>query len=142
MLAQGSGQIINMSSVLGKHTMPFFTPYAISKHGLDAFGQGLRRELRGTGIRVLTVLAGFVDTGMVGEGEAVLRGYGVWIMPPEFLARRVIEALLLRKPEAHIYRIEAFAIWCGRFAPRFADFLWGLLAPPDLKEIASRRQTD
>jgi short-subunit dehydrogenase len=51
MIERGSGQIVLMASATGRHAMPFFIPYSTSKYGLIGFGEGLRRELAGTGVR-------------------------------------------------------------------------------------------
>ncbi|MGX6649102.1 SDR family NAD(P)-dependent oxidoreductase [Maricaulaceae bacterium MS644] len=49
------GRIVNMSSVAGLNTTPILTPYACSKFALEAFTQGLRRELMMYGIDVVAV---------------------------------------------------------------------------------------
>jgi NAD(P)-dependent dehydrogenase (short-subunit alcohol dehydrogenase family) len=56
------GKIINMSSVSGKHAYPFLAAYAVSKHGLEALSEGLRRELMIFGIDVIIVGPGVIRT--------------------------------------------------------------------------------
>lgn len=56
------GRIVNMSSVAGKIPTPFFSPYAMSKHALEAFSTSLRRELLPIGIDVVVVGPGAVKT--------------------------------------------------------------------------------
>lgn len=56
------GKIINISSVAGKNTYPFMCPYSISKHALEAFSEGLRRELMLFGIDVIIVGPGAIKT--------------------------------------------------------------------------------
>jgi NAD(P)-dependent dehydrogenase (short-subunit alcohol dehydrogenase family) len=56
------GKIINISSVAGKYTYPFMCPYSISKHGLEALSEGLRRELMMFGIDVIIVGPGAIKT--------------------------------------------------------------------------------
>ncbi|MGB9604478.1 MAG: SDR family NAD(P)-dependent oxidoreductase, partial [Bryobacteraceae bacterium] len=58
MLGQGGGMIVNVSSIAGKVTFPWLTLYCASKYALNALSDGLRMELAGTGIRVLTVCPG------------------------------------------------------------------------------------
>jgi len=55
-------KIINISSVAGKHAYPFMGAYSISKHGLEAFSEGLRRELMVHGIDVIIVGPGAIKT--------------------------------------------------------------------------------
>lgn len=56
------GKIINMSSVAGKIASPFMSPYAMSKHALEAMSDSLRRELLIHGIDVVVVAPGAVQT--------------------------------------------------------------------------------
>ncbi|MEM6413328.1 MAG: SDR family oxidoreductase [Pseudomonadota bacterium] len=63
------GKIINMSSVAGKIATPFLSPYAMSKHALEAFSASLRRELLMHGIDVVVVGPGAVKTPIWNKGE-------------------------------------------------------------------------
>lgn len=56
------GRIVNMSSVAGKISSPFMSPYAMSKHALEAMSHSLRRELMPYGIDVVIVAPGAVKT--------------------------------------------------------------------------------
>ncbi len=142
LIAGGHGVIVNMASVLGRHTMPFFTAYSASKSGLIAFGEGLRRELRSRGVHVLTVIAGFTDTAMVHGTEGILRRYGVRIMPAGYAARRIVEAMMLGRREINLFGIEWLAIAIDAVSPALADWLWGVLAPPNLAQIAAAQHTE
>lgn len=44
-LTQGSGTLINVSSELGKHTVPYYTSYAAAKHGIVGLCESLRQEI-------------------------------------------------------------------------------------------------
>ncbi|MBI1393970.1 MAG: SDR family NAD(P)-dependent oxidoreductase [Alphaproteobacteria bacterium] len=63
------GKIVNMSSVAGQIATPFFAPYAMSKHALEALSAALRRELMAHGIDVLVVGPGAVRTPIWEKGE-------------------------------------------------------------------------
>jgi short-subunit dehydrogenase len=67
MLAQGSGHIVNVSSIGGVAQMPGQNVYAATKAGLIGFSDALRREVSGRGVRVSTILPGFTATSMLGE---------------------------------------------------------------------------
>ncbi len=60
--APAPGRIINISSVSGQLALPFFSPYAASKHALEAISHSLRRELMLYGIDVIIVGPGSVRT--------------------------------------------------------------------------------
>jgi NAD(P)-dependent dehydrogenase (short-subunit alcohol dehydrogenase family) len=60
---QGSGVLINMSSVWGRVPSPQVTPYVTSKHAVRAFSECLQGELAGEpDIHVATVVPEAVDT--------------------------------------------------------------------------------
>lgn len=56
------GRIVNMSSVAGKIASPFMSPYAMSKHALEAMSESLRREMSLHGIDVVIVGPGAIRT--------------------------------------------------------------------------------
>lgn len=64
------GRIINISSLSGIRTLPFVVAYSVSKHGIEALTDGLRRELLLYGIDVIGILPGSVDTALIGKMES------------------------------------------------------------------------
>jgi short-subunit dehydrogenase len=62
-----SGMIVNIGSIAGKVTLPWFTLYSASKFALGSLTEGLRMELRRDGIRTMTVCPGYVSTGFQGH---------------------------------------------------------------------------
>lgn len=62
LLAQDAGVIVNTSSVFGLLGIPFQSAYCASKFAVRGFTDSLRQELRGTGVRAVTVHAGGVKT--------------------------------------------------------------------------------
>lgn len=63
MLAQRRGQIVNITSIGGKVSVPHLLPYTTAKFALVGYSQGLHAELARTGIQVLTVVPGLMRTG-------------------------------------------------------------------------------
>ena len=64
MAARGSGVIIGISSVAGERGRARNYVYGSAKAGFTAYLSGLRNRLAGTGVRVITVLPGYVVTRM------------------------------------------------------------------------------
>lgn len=60
MRAQGSGHIINVSSISGKVPLPGGSAYAATKFGVSGFSQSLFQEVRDFGIKVTTIYPGSV----------------------------------------------------------------------------------
>lgn len=59
MRQQGSGRIINISSVVGFLPSPYAAIYAATKHAVEGYSESLDHEVRTLGIRVLLVEPGF-----------------------------------------------------------------------------------
>lgn len=62
LLRAGNGRIANISSIGGRVVGPFLAPYSMSKFALEAFTDGLRRELRPWRIHVASVQPGAIAT--------------------------------------------------------------------------------
>lgn len=62
MRAQGSGDIINISSTAGRRSTALFGPYCTSKFGLTAMTEGLRQEAGGAGVRICLLEPGATST--------------------------------------------------------------------------------
>ena len=62
MKAQGSGDIINISSLAGRKAAKLFSAYTASKHGLNAMTDAMRQEVGGFGIRVCIINPGATAT--------------------------------------------------------------------------------
>jgi NADP-dependent 3-hydroxy acid dehydrogenase YdfG len=62
MRAQGSGDVINISSIAGRRVAGAYGPYSTSKFGLTAMTEGLRQEVSKHGIRVCIVEPGATTT--------------------------------------------------------------------------------
>jgi NAD(P)-dependent dehydrogenase (short-subunit alcohol dehydrogenase family) len=93
-LRAGRGRIVNVSSIGGRVALPLVGAYNMSKFGLEAMSDSLRRELHGHGVDVILIEPGGVKTPIWRKGneraEELLAG-----MPPEAdrLYGRMIAAL-------------------------------------------------
>jgi len=71
MREQGSGRIINVSSVLGLVPAPFMALYAATKHAIEGYSESLDHEVREHGVRVLLVEPGYTNTAFDANAVAV-----------------------------------------------------------------------
>ena len=62
MKAQGSGDIVTISSLAARKGGPMTNAYSASKHAVNAMTDGMRQELGGFGIRVSIVMPGATET--------------------------------------------------------------------------------
>jgi len=67
MRARRRGQIALISSLAAYYGLPLTPSYCASKAALKAYGEGIRRSLAPTGIRVSVVMPGFVESKMCRE---------------------------------------------------------------------------
>jgi dehydrogenase/reductase SDR family member 7 len=73
MVEQGSGRMVVTASVAGKVGVPLRTGYCAAKHAVMGFFDALRTEVAYLGIRVSTVVPGFIRTNV---GSNALTGSG------------------------------------------------------------------
>ena len=62
--ARGSGSLVGIASVAGLRGLPGATAYSASKAAAIRYLEGLRVELRGSGVRVTTICPGYIATEM------------------------------------------------------------------------------
>lgn len=62
MKARGSGQILQISSILGFVGLPYSSVYVASKHAVNGLVKSMRYELRGTGVRVWAACPGRTES--------------------------------------------------------------------------------
>jgi NAD(P)-dependent dehydrogenase (short-subunit alcohol dehydrogenase family) len=88
MRAKHGGLILNISSLLGRITVPFYGPYNASKWALEAMSENYRSELSQFGIEVCIVepggyATGFIDNLMRPGDPGRTAGYGEFGQMPE-----------------------------------------------------------
>ncbi|MED5373792.1 MAG: SDR family NAD(P)-dependent oxidoreductase [Myxococcota bacterium] len=73
MREQGSGTIVNVSSISGRLALPGLGAYACSKFALEGMSEALRHELRPFGVRVCLIEPGPYKTDILGRNRALCR---------------------------------------------------------------------
>jgi short-subunit dehydrogenase len=76
MRARGRGRIVNISSIGGKVTMPFYGAYTATKHAVESISDALRQELFPFGIKVVLIEPGPIRTEFNNTSVASLHRYG------------------------------------------------------------------
>lgn len=62
MMNRGDGRIVNVSSMAGLVNLPLIGAYCATKHALEAVTDALRMELWDTGIKVVSINPGVINT--------------------------------------------------------------------------------
>jgi NAD(P)-dependent dehydrogenase (short-subunit alcohol dehydrogenase family) len=76
-----SGRIVNVSSILGRFTLPGTGVYAASKYALEAVSDALRVELAPFGVDVVVVEPGIVATPLYDHASAAALEYAEQLAP-------------------------------------------------------------
>lgn len=69
MRAQRAGRLVGIASVAGIRGLPGAGAYSASKAATFSYCESLRVELHGTGIRVVTIAPGYIDTPMTRHND-------------------------------------------------------------------------
>jgi NADP-dependent 3-hydroxy acid dehydrogenase YdfG len=99
MAAQGSGHVINISSVAGRFARAGSGVYNLTKFGVGAFSESLRQEAVALGVRVTIVEPGAVATELPGHNRPEIleqmakRFQGVTPLAVEDIANSVLYAI-------------------------------------------------
>ncbi len=141
MRAQGQGRIIQMSSILGLVTMPFRGAYCASKYAIESFGDALRMELKGSGIHLILIEPGPIQSQFRRNAKAAFEknvsGESVhqsayqrlyqqeateiaFSLQPEAVLQKIQAALKSSHPKVRYYvTVPAyFMMWARRLLPK------------------------
>lgn len=123
---QGSGTIVNMSSVMGRKAFARFGSYAIVMHAVSAFSDSLRQEVAGSNIRVSVIHPALTATGLLREAAEAE-------MPPPFrhmtplssdeVARAVVAAVRRRRRRVVLPRTAHMLLLGEALSPRVGDLI-------------------
>jgi len=141
MLAQRNGVIINVSSVGGAVPNASVPAYAATKAGLNAFSSALRRQLEGTGVRVVTVLPAYTDTDMLSPViQDYVRDIGLTVDTPHYVAEHTIDELLKGEQEIWFggFTMRMFA-WLERHLPFVSTLVQRSLITPEVIALVEQR---
>jgi len=127
MMAQRSGHIFNVSSVIGKRGAPFNGAYCASKFAVCGLTDSLRVEMMPYGVLVTCVCPGLTDTEFfdhVDGGSARSKsGFKAvrTLQPPSRVARAIVRAIGRKTPELVFTPGGKFLVLLAAFWPAMAD---------------------
>jgi NAD(P)-dependent dehydrogenase (short-subunit alcohol dehydrogenase family) len=88
--AQGrEGRLVGIASVAGIRGLPGAEAYSASKAAVISYCESLRVEMRGSGIRVVTIAPGYIDTPMTRANRYPMP----FLMPAEKFAAQAVAAI-------------------------------------------------
>lgn len=89
MRERGSGTLVGIASLSAIRGLPGHGAYCASKAGVVAYCESLRGECRGTGVRVVTLLPGYVATPLTARNPYSMP----FLMPAPAFAERAYRAI-------------------------------------------------
>ncbi len=105
MALRGNGAIVHVSSDAAVSAYPRWGAYGVSKAAQDQLSRILAAELEGTGVRVLAIDPGEMDTQM--HRDAMPEADPATLARPEAIAARIVEMLADERRATSGARIEA-----------------------------------
>jgi NAD(P)-dependent dehydrogenase (short-subunit alcohol dehydrogenase family) len=128
MRAQGSGHIINLSSIFGLIGVPCQSIYNISKFGVRGFSESLAQELAGSGIGVTCVHPGGIRTAIgatarfgqfADETERAMTPTVDKLLttPPDDMARAILQGVAAGKRRVLYGNMARPVDWLSRLFP-------------------------
>lgn len=131
---QHYGNLINVTSAVGKAPIPLQSAYVAAKHGVIGFAGALREEIMARphkDIDVSVLLPASFDTPLFTHARSKLGRQPKPIPPvydPELLADAIIDCALNPKPEVAVGRAAGVMVAASRLMPRVLERYMALTA--------------
>jgi len=136
MVAAGEGRLLLTSSIAAVAPGPFHATYAASKAFVHSFAEGIREELKDTGVTVTSLMPGPTDTEFFSRAD--MEGTKVGQMDdkddPRDVARDAVDALLAGRASV------AAGFFSNRLQAELATHLPDALAAPLLARMTRPRE--
>jgi dehydrogenase/reductase SDR family member 7B len=126
-LIKNQGQIVVISSVMGKVNTKYRTSYAAAKHGVVGYFESLRLELEEDNVNVCNIMPGFIATNItknaVGSSEEITKNSQNNLgLSAEDFAKKAVLAIYNRKGNVYIGGVkERIAMYLKRLSPSLFD---------------------
>ncbi|ANE46138.1 oxidoreductase [Paenibacillus swuensis] len=124
MAAQGKGHIVNVASMAGKMATAKAAGYAATKHAVLGFTNGLRHELRKSGIQVSAVNPGPVATAFLDQADPsgrYLKKVGKIALRPEQVAAAIVKTIEGGRDEIDLPLLAGWGFRLYSLFPRWID---------------------
>ncbi|MDJ0109067.1 SDR family oxidoreductase, partial [Rhodococcus erythropolis] len=115
MLPRGRGHVINIASLAGELPCPGLSTYCGAKHAVLGFTDSVRKEVRGTGVNVSSVLPTLTNTQLT-SGTSGMKGFRE--VQPEEIAEAIVGLITKPRPRVRITRVSGLLVQAQGFVPR------------------------
>jgi short-subunit dehydrogenase len=93
MAVRGSGTLVGIGSVAGIRGIPGHGGYSASKAAVIAYCESLRGEMRDSGVRVVTLCPGYIDTPLTRQNRYSMP----FLMPVDAFANEALKVIMAGK---------------------------------------------
>ena len=131
MIAQSGGQIVCISSLVGKFGTKFRSAYSASKHALHGYFDSLRSEVYDKNISITIACPGYIKTNVSinaltadGSAQGTMDDAQEHGMSPVECAAKIVKAVQAKKEEVYIGGKEVKSVLYKRLLPeRFSKYI-------------------
>ncbi|MBA3532865.1 MAG: SDR family NAD(P)-dependent oxidoreductase [Ardenticatenales bacterium] len=125
MRAQGGGQVVQVSSIVGMRATANIGLYCASKYALNGLADTLRVELEGSNIQVTSIYPGVTRTSFVANQLRTARNKPAAIaVPPERVAQVIVDSIERGSRARYVTWSDFFLVNLARVLPGLAE--WAL----------------
>jgi short-subunit dehydrogenase len=115
MLARKQGHLVGIASLASYQGLPEDAGYAASKAAMRIHCEGMRVELRGTGVKVTTICPGFIRTPLTDKNEFDMPA----LLEVDDAARRIVKAIAKQRRIQNFPKRLWWVVKLGRHTPRW-----------------------
>ena len=146
MLKRGSGTIVNIASNIAFQPTPYFSHYTATKGALANFSEALRMELKGTGVHVLTIYPGPVQTPMGDHNWDLVGSRLLKMLTPygntKTLGNLVRRAVEKRRKRIVYPRFYALGWWLPGIGRTIVEYAMPKVSTPETAKLVSAATPD
>ena len=126
MLKKKSGHIVNVASVAGSFGLPGIASYCASKFAMLGFSEGLKHELKGTGIGITVVSPIMVRTNFFDHPSfSKMPKYSPTSLSAETVAKAILKASSSPRLEIIVPSVVRIAVWLKSTFPYLINPILG-----------------
>jgi short-subunit dehydrogenase len=123
------GLIINVSSIVGRRSMPGISVYCASKFALNAFSESIRVELKPDNVRVVSFYPGvtrtnFGDNLLTGPNKVEGKGRAK-VSSAEDVGKAIVKAARKEPRDAYATLFDRVFVWAAKLTPGLLDKMLG-----------------
>ena len=135
MIKKKSGHIVNIASVAASFGLPGIAPYCASKFAMLGFSEGLKHELKGTGVGITVVSPIMVKTDFFNHPSFKnIPKYSPTSLNPETVAKAILKASNSPRLEIIVPGFVRGAVWIKNTFPYLINPVLGLSFNKQLKK--------